>query len=82
MSKNTKATARQKRLNKKRALKIANKAKYESWRNSGINNKSSRSRRSTSKNKLAKSIDHSMGHCGNLACKRCYPEVLYFGKIY
>ena len=73
MSKKSKATAKQVRLNKKRAIKMANKAKYQGWARDGDNTKSKRSRSSNRKNKLAKTVSHSMGHCGNLACVRCYP---------
>lgn len=73
MSKKSKATAREKRLNKKRAIKMANKAKYQAWAKEGQNSKSKRSRRVGKQKRLAKSFSHFPGHCGNLACKKCYP---------
>lgn len=73
MSKKSKIASKDKRLAKKRAIKLANKAKYESWAKSGENTKSKRNRSSSRKNRLAKAFSHKTGHCGNLACKRCYP---------
>jgi len=73
MSKKSKANAKQVRLNKKRAIKMANKAKYQTWADSGENNKSFRNRSNKKKKKLAKPFSHSEGSCGNLACICCYP---------
>jgi len=72
MSKKSKATSKQKRLVKKRAIKMANKAKYQGWAHDGQNTKSKRSRKGNAKMRLAKAFPHSSGFCGNLACIKCY----------
>jgi 7-cyano-7-deazaguanine synthase in queuosine biosynthesis len=70
MSKTSKKLSKQKNLAKKRAFKVANKSKYESWRLAGTNTKSKRFR---SKKKLVKTVDHPDGNCGNIACQKCDP---------
>jgi len=75
MSKKSKLKNREKRLQQKRARKAANKARYAELRKLGINGKSKRFL-SNKKRKLAKIIDHANGHCGNLACSKCFPELI------
>jgi len=74
MSKKSKATAKQKRLVKKRAIKFANKAKYAEMKRLGQNSKSKRSRNQSKQNKRAKTMSHPNGACGNIGCIRCDPE--------
>lgn len=68
MSKASKKLSRQRNLQQKRARKVANKAKYESWRLAGENSKS---KKKNNKNKLANTISHPDGKCGNIGCKKC-----------
>ena len=74
MSKKSKLKNREKRLMQKRARKAANKLRYAELKRQGINGKSKRFTKSL-KRKLAKVVDHKTGHCGNIACKKCYPEM-------
>jgi hypothetical protein len=74
MSKKSKQQNREKRLQKKRAMKAANKARYAELKRVGQNNKSRRSMMQSKRRKLVKTIDHKDGICGNLACKQCYPS--------
>ena len=73
MSKKSKNLNREKRLQKKRAIKNANKARYAELKRIGQNSKSKRFLKSSKKNKTIKTTDHSDGHCGNPACKKCFP---------
>lgn len=70
MSKSSKARAKDLRLQKKRAIKSANKAKYASWKQAGENSKSYRNRKSKKNTKKAKGLH--LTFCGNLACQRCF----------
>jgi len=72
MSKKIKLKNREKRLQEKRNRKAANKARYAELRRLGINGKSKRFLKNTKK--TVKIIDHPNGHCGNLACSKCFPE--------
>lgn len=73
MSKKSKTLAREKRLAKKRALKAANKAKYQKWAADGQNTKSFRFRRK----KQTKSLKGTHPfYCGNIACEKCFKYVL------
>jgi hypothetical protein len=73
MSKKAKAANRELRLQRKRALKAANKARYAELKRVGQNTKSRRSLMQSKRRKLVKMIDHKNGFCGNLACKKCFP---------
>jgi hypothetical protein len=73
MSKKAKAANRELRLQRKRALKAANKARYAELKRVGQNTKSRRSLMQSKRRKLVKMIDHKDGFCGNLACKKCFP---------
>ena len=78
MSKKAKAAAKEKNLQKKRAIKAANKAKYQAWALAGNNSKS---KRSISRNKKAKKrngISHPDGPCGNIGCRMCNPGNIIF----
>lgn len=72
MSKKAKAANRELRLQRKRALKTANKARYAELKRVGQNTKSRRSLMQSKRRKLVKMIDHKDGFCGNLACKKCF----------
>ena len=70
MSKSSKARAKDLRLQKKRAIKSANKAKYASWKQAGENSKSYRSIKRKKNSKTAKGLH--LTFCGNPACVKCY----------
>jgi hypothetical protein len=83
MSKKCKAASKQKRLQKKRALKAANIAKYESWRNSGQNSKSARARKKSRFGRSpGKGLHITFGFCGNPACTRCFNTTDLFVYAY
>lgn len=73
MSKKSKALNQQKRLQKKRAIKAANKALYASRKLAGLNSKSKRAIKRAGI-KLVKIVDHPHGNCGNVGCKKCFKE--------
>ena len=73
MSAKTKERARLKRLKEKRNKKSATIALYESFKNSGKNSK--RKKLKDSRAKTVKSVRHTVAYCGNLACKRCFPNL-------
>ena len=68
MSKKAKAAAKEKRLQQKRALKMANKAKYASWKSAGENGKGRSGKKRSSISLKGK---HPF-YCGNVACKKCF----------
>ncbi len=74
MSKAKKTASKIKRLKEKKARKEANKLKYLSWRDHGINQKSKRFLKTSGK-KRASGFDHPNGACGNVGCARCFPGV-------
>lgn len=71
MSKKAKLLAKEKRLQKKRAIKAANKAKYLAWKQAGENTKSYRNRQKSKKNAKSYKGLHPF-FCGNLACAKCF----------
>ena len=75
MSKKSKNLNREKRLQKKRAIKNANKARYAELKRIGQNSKSKRFLKNSKKNKTLKQVDHPDGPCGNPACKKCFPHL-------
>ena len=77
MSKRAKANQKQKRLLKKRAIKAANKARYEEMRRLGQNSKSKRARNQSKRTKRVNTTDHPEGPCGNIGCKKCDPCRIY-----
>lgn len=72
MSKASKAKVKERRQKEKHAKKQAKIALYESYRKQGINSKSKRFRNKNAQKKLATSIDHPYGKCGNHGCIKCY----------
>ena len=70
MSKKSKAQAQQKRLRAKRNEKAKQKARYQDFRDRGINTKSKRARKNAAKDK-APTVGHSSGKCGNVGCIAC-----------
>lgn len=72
MSKKSKKANKAKNLIKKRAIKTANKARFQRLRELGENSKSKRSRLQSKFNKRAKPRTHMEGYCGNVACKVCF----------
>jgi len=75
MSKKSKLKNREKRLQEKRSRKAANKARYAEMRRLGINSKSKRFQSGQRKNHKVGSIDHPNGNCGNVGCKKCFPDL-------
>lgn len=73
MSKKSKAKNKQDRLNKKRAVKAANKAKNEERKRLGQNTKSKRQTLRKRRTKRVR-VRHAGGACGNLGCAKCHPE--------
>lgn len=71
MSKKSKQKNREEHLQSKRARRTANKARYAELKRLGVNSKSKRSIKA-GKRKLALSVSHPDGHCGNIACKICF----------
>lgn len=74
MSKTSKKATKQKNLQRKRAIKAANKARYQQLALSGQNSKSKRSRSTNKSARKVKRIDHPNGKCGNPGCKKCFPD--------
>lgn len=81
MSKKSKKLNKEKRLQKKRSIKTANRARYAELKRIGQNSKSKRSLRQSKKNKRVNLIDHSTGLCGNIACKKCDPAGIFKNKL-
>jgi hypothetical protein len=61
------------RKRKKLAAKAARKALYEKYAAEGRVKGSRRARRRGPR--LAKGIDHPLGPCGNIGCRKCKPEI-------
>lgn len=72
MSKKAKLKNREKRLQEKRSRKAANKARYAELRRLGINSKSKRFQK---KKRSVILGDHPFGNCGNVGCKKCFPDL-------
>ena len=72
MSKRAKLNNREKRLQEKRSRRAANKARYAEWKRIGVNGKSKRFRR---KKRIVIIENHFYGFCGNVGCKRCFPNM-------
>lgn len=73
MSKKAKVANKEKRLQRKRAIKNANKARYAELARLGQNSKSKRFTKQSKRRKSVKMIDHPNGACGNPACRKCFP---------
>lgn len=75
MSKKSKLNNREKRLQEKRSRKAANKSKYAELKRLGINSKSKRFQKSQSKKHRTDKGSHPNGDCGNVGCKKCFPDL-------
>ena len=82
MSKKAKLSNREKRLQEKRNRKAANKAKYAELKRLGINGKSKRYQSNLRKKSRAGSVDHPYGECGNVGCKKCFPDLYQLSVEY
>jgi hypothetical protein len=71
MSKKSKANSKQTRLNKKRAIRQANRNRYDVMRKAGENSKSVRFIRQNRHKKLVNKTSHVEGRCGNIGCTTC-----------
>lgn len=76
MSKKSKLNNRERRLQEKRSRKAANKARYAELRRLGINGKSKRFTKNQAKKRKALSMDHPNGPCGNIGCRKCFPDMI------
>lgn len=74
MSKKCKKASKDKNLQRKRARKAANKARYQTMARAGENTKSKRAVKRGKAGKKAGGKSHPDGHCGNPACLRCFPN--------
>lgn len=81
MSKRSKAITKDKNLQAKRARKAANRAKYKALMEAGKNSKSKRSVRFGKKSRKIQTVDHPNGQCGNIACKKCFPDLIVRVRI-
>ena len=73
MSKKCKKTSKLKNLQRKRARKAANKARWQTMAQSGENTKSKRFLKGRQKNRKAKRETHiGVNNCGNPSCTRCF----------
>jgi hypothetical protein len=79
MSKKIKQKNRLDRLQAKRARKAANQARYAEMKRQGINGKSKRAKANAKKRKRYSGISHPNGACGNIGCKKCFPEYYEIG---
>ena len=73
MSKKAKAASKDKNRIAKTARKRANRALYDSRRDSGTNSKSFRARKNSNKKKSVGKGKHLIPNCGNLGCQKCNP---------
>jgi hypothetical protein len=71
MSKKSKAESKERRAKEKSRRKAANRAYYESLRDSGHNSK--RAARAVKAGKKVKTTKHRLGACGNIGCAKCSP---------
>lgn len=74
MSKKSKQASKQKNLQAKRTRRAANRARFQAMALSGQNSKSTRARTVNRNNRKVKTVDHADGHCGNIACTKCFPN--------
>ena len=74
MSKKAKKASKLKNLQRKRARKAANKARYQQMARDGVNSKSKRFKKKSKFDKKARPVKHLDAHCGNNGCKRCFPR--------
>ncbi len=82
MSKKSKSESKERRKRDKRQRKAAQQAKYEAFKERGVNTKS---KRQTNKSKRTgvRSERHKSGPCGNAGCKKClqYNLTKYYRKL-
>lgn len=81
MSKKAKKINKEKRLQKKRAIKAANRSRYAELARLGQNSKSKRYLKQSRKSKTINIIDHSTGPCGNIACRKCDPAGIFRNNL-
>lgn len=75
MSKKSKQASKEHNRKEKRSKKLAQQAKYDSWRAAGTNQKSSRAKaRAKIGKRMARVGRHLEGPCGNEGCSRCNPN--------
>lgn len=74
MSKSSKTKRSLERRKKKRDAKIAEQARYDSYRDIGQNTKSKRYSMRTVGRRGVRPVRHRLGPCGNVGCQRCNPK--------
>ena len=72
MSKKSKSRAKDKRSKEKASRKAAKKALYQSFRDSGKNNRSKRFRLAAKRRSSVRAVSHPNGKCGNPGCRKCF----------
>lgn len=75
MSKKSKKASKAKNLQRKRARRAANQARYQAMALVGQNTKSKRARHINKQTRKVSMIDHPEGRCGNIACTKCFPNI-------
>lgn len=75
MSKKAKKASKEKNLQQKRARRLTNRARFQAMALAGQNSKSKHARSVNRLTRKIKMVDHPNGHCGNVACVKCYPNV-------
>lgn len=73
MSRKSKSAAKLRRRKDKRARKEAEKARYASYRDQGVNSKSKRFRLKR-RRRIGDRPQHADGPCGNVGCQKCHPS--------
>lgn len=81
MGRIAKAKKRAERLQKKRSQKDANRLRWQEFAKLGLNKKSKRNKRRKTSSPTTKGTHLGVENCGNLACKKCFPDVIIQNKV-
>jgi len=74
VSKTSKKNASERRKTEKAKRKAAEKAKYLSFKEKGLNSKRGLLKKKSQNENKMRAHSHPHGNCGNLGCKLCFPE--------
>ena len=74
MSKKSKKASKEKNKLAKQSKKRANRAVYDSRRDSGTNSKSFRARKRSKNGRSQDKGKHLVSNCGNIGCQKCNPR--------
>lgn len=80
MSMKSRKRSKEQRAAKKRAMKEANRAKYQAWRDAGQNGKRAKVAR-RKKRRGIRIVSHRLGPCGNAGCMRCHPSAIRAARV-